>query len=171
MVEVTIDSIRVSLMSQHRVVILKDTTSDRYLPIWIGPFEADAITVELQQMPLSRPMTHDLLKNTIQELGAKVNYIIVSALRDDIFYAELVLSVNGKEISIDSRPSDAIALAVRARAPIYVEESVMQSAAVTPDEDVEADDTVASLEPDNEELSIFQDFVDTLDMDDLENNE
>lgn len=172
MVEVTIDSIRVSLMSQHRVVILKDTESDRYLPIWIGPFEADAITVELQQVPLSRPMTHDLLKNMISELGAEVNYIVVSDLRDDIFYAEVVLNVDGKEVAVDSRPSDAIALAVRARATIYVEESVMQSAAVTPDEDVEAEGSAISMgEPSDEELSIFQDFVDTLDMDDLEDNE
>ncbi len=172
MVEVTIDSIRVSLMSQHRVVILKDTHNDRYLPIWIGPCEADAITVELQGVPVSRPLTHDLLRSVISEMGAEVLYIVVSDLRNDIFYAQLIVSVGEREIAIDSRPSDAIALAVRVRVPIYVEDDVMDRAAVTPDEDVETELTSEDgIRPQDEELSIFEDFVDTLDLDDLEDNE
>src|SRR5258707_14148173 len=107
MVEVTIDSIRVSLMSQHRVVILKDVDSDRYLPIWIGQCEADAITVTLQEMEVSRPLTHDLLKNVIGEMGGEVEYIVISDLGNDVFYARIVMVAGGKRLEIDSRPSDA----------------------------------------------------------------
>jgi bifunctional DNase/RNase len=118
MVEVTIDSIRVSLMSQHRVVILKDVDSDRYLPIWIGPCEADAITVTLQEMEVSRPLTHDLLKNVIGEMGGEVEYIVISDLRNDVFYARIVMGAGGKRLEIDSRPSDALALAARLHVPV-----------------------------------------------------
>src|SRR5438270_13120799 len=109
MVEVTIDSIRVSLMSQHRVVILKDTESDRYVPIWIGPCEADAITVELQGVEVPRPLTHDLLKSIINDLGAEVVQVVVSDLRNDVFHARIVLNHNGRRLEIDSRTRDAIA--------------------------------------------------------------
>jgi bifunctional DNase/RNase len=143
--------------------------SDRYLAIWIGPCEADAITVELQGVPVQRPLTHDLLKSVIDEMGAKVEYIIVNDLHDDIFYANIIVKVNGKQITIDSRPSDAIALAVRVRVPVYVEDDVMDRAAVTPDEDMETE--AEDGEEGEEGLSIFEDFVDTLDLDDLEDNE
>ncbi|HLA41817.1 MAG TPA: bifunctional nuclease family protein [Aggregatilineales bacterium] len=169
MVEVTIDSIRISLMSQHRVVILKDTTSDRYLPIWIGPSEADAITVELQNMEVARPLTHDLLKSVIHTLGGEVKYIVVNNLEDDIFYAKIVIDQSGRELEIDSRPSDAIALSVRVQVPIYVEEKVMDSA-VTPDEDVDLTSTAPAPTADDDKLSVFKDFVDSLDMDDLEDS-
>jgi bifunctional DNase/RNase len=122
MVEVTIDSIRVSLMNQHRVVVLKETDSDRYLPIWIGPFEADAITIQLQGVQVPRPLTHDLLKSFIRELGVKVSHVLVSELRNDTFFAQIVVDVDGNSMEIDSRPSDAIALAVRVGAPIFVSE-------------------------------------------------
>jgi bifunctional DNase/RNase len=167
MVEVSIDSIRVSLMSQHRVVILKDMASDRYLPIWIGPSEADAITVELQNMEVARPLTHDLLKSVILTMGGQVKYIVVSNLEEDIFYARILIEVNGKELEVDSRPSDAIALAVRVQVPIYVEEKVMDNA-ITPDEDVELSATPATQPLDEDKLSIFKDFVESLDMDDLD---
>jgi len=117
MIQVTVDSIRASLMSQHRVVILKDVDSERYLPIWIGPFEAEAITLELQQVELARPLTHDLLNAVITEMGANVSHVLVNELRDDTFYACVVLDNNGQPLEVDSRPSDAIALAVRAKAP------------------------------------------------------
>jgi bifunctional DNase/RNase len=168
MVEVTIDSIRVSLMSQHRVVILKDVDSERYLPIWIGPCEADAITLELQDVEVSRPLTHDLLKSVISEMGAEVAYIVVNDLHNDIFFAQIVVNVNGTQLTIDSRPSDAIALAVRVRVPIYVEDSVMARASVTPDEEVEGE---AGTAADDAGLSIFKDFVDTLNLEDLEDKE
>jgi hypothetical protein len=138
MIEVEVNSIRVSLMNQQRVVVLKDINDDRYLPIWIGQFEADAITIELQESrSIKRPLTHDLLKATIEELGATVDYVFINDMRNNIFYARLVLEVNGETLEIDSRPSDAIAVAVRARAPIFVSEMVMDRSAVEPDESVE----------------------------------
>ena len=137
MIEVIIDSIRVSLMSQYRIVILKDTNSDRYLPIWIGPCEADAITIELQEMPPQRPLTHDLLKSMIRELGGKVVNILINDLRHDVYYARIVIDVGGKQIEVDSRPSDAIALAVRTKVPIFVAETVMERHSIEPEEDVE----------------------------------
>jgi bifunctional DNase/RNase len=167
MVEVSIDSIRVSLMSQHRVVILKDMVSDRYLPIWIGPSEADAITVELQNMEVARPLTHDLLKSVIVTMGGQVKHIVVNNLEEDIFYARILIEVNGRELEVDSRPSDAIALAVRVQVPIYVEEKVMDNA-ITPDEDVELSATPPTPMLDDDKLSIFKDFVESLDMDDLD---
>jgi bifunctional DNase/RNase len=172
MIEVVIDSIRVSLMSQYRIVILKDINSDRYLPIWIGPCEADAITIELQEMPPQRPLTHDLLKSVIQELGGQIIHILISDLRDDVYYARIVVEVNGRQMEIDSRPSDAIALAVRARVPIFVSETVMERAAVHPEEDVNLTEmTTGARTEDEERLSAFKDFVNTLDLDDLDDDE
>jgi bifunctional DNase/RNase len=159
-VEVAIDSVRVSLISQHRVVVLRDE-SQRYLPIWIGPFEADAITIELQNVDVARPLTHDLLKATIQGLGASVSHVVVNGLSDNTFYASVVLDIDGRSMEVDSRPSDAIALAVRAKAPIYVEDSVMERAGIVPSKDISASGE------EEEDLSAFRDFVDTLDLDDL----
>ena len=135
MVEMTIDSIRVSLMNYQRVVILKEKGTNRYLPIWIGPAEADAIAVKLQNVELSRPLTHDLLQSVISTLGASVDYIVVSGLKEDTFYARLALSVDGVKLDIDSRPSDALALAVRVGAPIYAEESVLEKAGIILEEE------------------------------------
>lgn len=163
MVEVTIDSIRVSLMSQDRMVVLKDIDSDRYLPIWIGPFEADAITIQLQGVQVARPLTHDLLKSLIHTLNVKVSHITVNDLRNNTFFAEIVLDVKGEELQIDSRPSDAIALAVRVGAPIFVAEHVMEQAAIIPEEDI----TEAVTTDEETGLDAFRDFVDTLDLDDL----
>ncbi len=167
MVEVTIDSIRVSLMSQHRVVILKDVDSERYLPIWIGPCEADAITVELQEVEVARPLTHDILTNVIQELGADVSHILVRDLRDDVFYAFIVLDQNGTRLEVDTRPSDALAVAVRVSVPIFVEDDVMDQAGIVPEPEMEAEDS----DVDDERLSAFADFVDTLDLEDLDDEE
>jgi bifunctional DNase/RNase len=173
MIEVVIDSIRVSLMSQHRIVVLRDTNSDRYLPIWIGPYEADAITVELQEVPPPRPLTHDLLKSMIRELGGRVVHILISELRNDIYYARVVIEQNGKQLEIDSRSSDAIALAVRAKAPIFVAEQVMDKAGIEPDEDVEQEvvgdgeeaPAARGEDVDETKLSAFADFVNSLDLD------
>jgi bifunctional DNase/RNase len=164
MIEVTIDSVRVSLMTQHRVVVLKETDSDRYLPIWIGPFEADAITIQLQGVQVPRPLTHDLLKSFIRELGVKVSHVLVNELRNDTFFARIVVDVNGKSMEIDSRPSDAIALAVRVGAPIFVAEEVMGQASITPEEDISHEATTAE---EGEALDAFRDFVESLDLDDL----
>lgn len=165
MVEVVIDSIRVSLMSPQRIVILKEMDSERFLPIWIGPFEADAITLSLQELEVARPMTHDLLRNLLQVLGAQVLQVKITELREDVFYARIVISVNGREMEIDSRPSDALALAVRVHVPIFVAEVVMDEAASIPEAEVDADD---ATEEGDERLEVFKDFVDTLDLDDLD---
>jgi len=162
MVEVKIESIRVSLMSQYRVVILKDAESNRYLPIWIGPYEADAITIHLQEMQVLRPLTHDLVIKVIEEMGARIERVVVTELRNDTFYARVILSLNDKELSIDARPSDAIALSVRAGCSIFVEDDVMERAGVTPEEDATVGD---------EDLGAFKDFIGSLDLDDLEKNQ
>ena len=171
MVEVKIDSIRVSLMSQHRIVLLKDLHSERYLPIWIGQSEADAITIELKHVgEIDRPLTHDLLKSVITEMGGTVKYVLVNDMRSDIFYANIIVHTIDETLHLDSRPSDAIALAVRAKVPVYVDEKVMDMA-VTPDEEVRLDDdSPAPAKVDEEKLSLFKDFVDSLDLDDLEDS-
>ena len=174
MIEVKIDSIRVSLMSQHRVVVLKEIDAERYLPIWIGPFEADAITVQLQDIQVARPLTHDLLKSVIDEMGATVSHVMVNELKNDTFYARIVMDVNGESMEIDSRPSDAIALAVRVRAPLFVAEEVMEIASIVPEpglEEISPEGESAPLsEEEEEKLSVFRDFINELDLDDLEKN-
>ncbi|MCD6391479.1 MAG: bifunctional nuclease family protein [Dehalococcoidia bacterium] len=168
MVEMTIDSIRVSLMNYQRVVILKEKGTNRYLPIWIGPAEADAIAVKLQNVELSRPLTHDLLQSVITTLGASVDYIVVSGLKDDTFYANLALSIDGVKLDIDSRPSDALALAVRVGAPIYAEESVLEKAGIILED--ETGKHVSEDKLDEQELkglSAYKDFINTLDLEDF----
>ena len=172
MIEVTIDSIRVSLMSQHRVAILKDEEGERYLPIWIGPCEADAITVELQEMEMARPLTHDILATAIADLGGTVAHILIRDLSNDVFYAQILVNQNGERVEIDARPSDAMALAVRVQVPIYVEEKVMEQAGITPEEDIEDElDSTETDVMDDKDISVFSDFVDTLDLDDLDSDE
>lgn len=175
MIKVFIDSIRVSLMSQLRVVILKDPISGKYLPIFIGPCEAEAIAVKLQNVSVERPLTHDLLKSVITEMGGRVQHIVVNDLRQDTFYAQIMVEQNGQTRVIDSRPSDAIALSVRLDVPIYVAESVMERASIMPDEEVESDVAPSTrrveAEEDEERLSLFEDFVESLDLDDLDSDE
>jgi bifunctional DNase/RNase len=174
LIEVTIDSIRVSLMSQHRVVVLREIDSDRYLPIWIGPFEADAITIQLQGVQVARPLTHDLLKSMIDQMGAKISHVMVSELKNDTFYARIVMDIDGKSMEVDARPSDAIALAVRVSAPLFVAEEVMDAASIVPEQSLEEAELEADAEPISEEeeekLAVFRDFIDELDLDDLGKN-
>ncbi len=167
----TIESIRVSLMNYQRVVILKEKSSDRYLPIWIGPAEADAIAVQLQDVSVPRPLTHDLLRSVIDTLGAVVQHVFVNDLSNDTFYARIILDVNGNSVEIDSRPSDAIALAVRAKVPIFADESVLEKAGVLLDKDGETPDRLERVKVDPEELekmSAFKDFIESLDLDDFD---
>jgi uncharacterized protein len=172
LVEMTIESIRVSLMNYQRVVILREKSSDRYLPIWIGPAEADAIAVQLQEVSVPRPLTHDLLRSVIDDLGAVVNHVLVNDLSNDTFYARIVLDVNGESREIDSRPSDAIALAVRAKVPIFAEEQVLDKAGVMLDKDgetVQAGDRQRPVDPEElEKMSAFKDFIESLDLDDFD---
>mgnify|MGYP006295770783 CR=1 FL=1 len=161
MVEVKIAGIQVNLMSNHRVVLLKEVDSDRYLMIWIGPFEAEAINIKLQEVDYPRPLTHDLMRNVIGTLGAEVEQVVVTELRDDTFYARIILTVEGEYVDIDARPSDAMALAVRTEAPIFVADEVMEQAGVIPEKDLMAEGVT------EEESSAFDDFLDNLDIDDL----
>ena len=176
MIEMTIDSIRVSLMNYQRVVILKEKAAERYLPIWIGPAEADAIAVKLQGVSLPRPLTHDLLHSVIGALGANINSIIINDLKSDTFYAKIILNVDGGQTEIDSRPSDALALAVRAKAPIFADEEVLDKAGILLDKETgkpiapETDGAEGKIVPEDElkRLSAFTDFINTLDLDDFE---
>lgn len=166
MIRVVVDSIRVSLMSQHRVVVLRETEGARYLPIWIGPFEADSITIELQGVPMVRPLTHDLLKSVLDELGAKVEYVVVNDLREDTFFARIILDVNGERHDLDSRPSDAIALAVRVKAPIFVAPHVMDEAGILSEAESGTGEVLSEEEEEN--LSVFKQFLENLDLDEDE---
>ena len=178
MIEMTIDSIRVSLMNYQRVVILKEKMAKRYLPIWIGPSEADAIAVKLQGVTVPRPLTHDLLGSVIDSLGGALDSIIVSDLKSDTFYAKIILNVDGQQVEIDSRPSDALALAVRTDAPIFAEEAVLDKAGILLDEEtgkpimeegeeVDTKDKKVS-EEEMRKMSAFHDFINTLDLDDFD---
>jgi uncharacterized protein len=172
MVQVVIDSVRVSLMSPQRVVVLRQTDLERYLAIWVGPYEAESITVALQEVEMSRPLTHDLLKNVFSTFNAKILRIEIIALKDDIFYGNIVADADEKIIDIDARPSDAIALAVRAHVPILVGQDVMDAAGIVPEKDMQSDVPAAraahaeDAKPltlparDNEEgLDVFEDFL------------
>ncbi len=129
-VEMTIDGIRVSLMNYQRVVMLKEKMAERYLPIWIGPAEADAIAVKLQGVTVPRPLTHDFIHSIIKTLSASVKSACINKLDNDTFFAKVTLISNNKPIEIDCRPSDALALAVRVNAPIFAEERVLNKAGI-----------------------------------------
>lgn len=164
MIEVTVESIRVSLINQQRLVVLRENGSQRYLPIWIGPFEAEAITMGLQGTEAGRPLTHDLLRNTFEQLGAKARHIFINALQDDTFFAQVVLDVDGESVEIDSRPSDAIALAVRVDVPIFVADDVMDQAGQLPATEVD-DGGAPAAATDDDTLEVFRDFFEGLDLD------
>ena len=181
MEEMTIDSIRGGLMNSQFVVILKEKSADRYLPIWIGPSEANAIAIKLQGKELSRPLTHDLLRLIIDALGASVDSIIVSDLKNDTFYAKIILRVDGEQMEIDSRPSDALALAVRTNVTIYAEESVLDKASILLDKetgkpifdekDLGGGGKGRGRKINDEELRrlcAFRDFIDNLDLDEFD---
>jgi hypothetical protein len=151
--EMVVDSVRVHMLSTQHVVILREADRERYLPIWIGSWEAQAIAMKLQGVEAERPLTHDLLVSILGELGVRVRRIIVSDLADETYRARVVLSRGEDEYDIDARPSDAIALAVRVSAPIFATDAVLDRAAVMPEADEE------------ERLSVFRDFVNSLDAD------
>jgi len=187
MKEMTIDSIRVSLMNYQRVVLLREKaeegededTPKRYLPIWIGPAEADAIAVKLQGVNVPRPLTHDLLTSIIATLGAHIDSIIVNDLKNDTFYAKIILNTDGEQTEIDSRPSDALALAVRLEVPIYADESVLDRAGILLDKETgkpimeeagtpEGKGKKEVSEEEMKRMSAFYDFINTLDLEDFD---
>ncbi len=161
MIRVTIDSIRVSLISPHRIVVLREEDGERHVPIWVGPNEAEALSINLRGTEVPRPLTHDLLKNLVEALDATVSHILISELRDEVFYATIVMALDGRVVEVDARPSDAINLAVRTNAAIFVSELVLDTAGVMPETSIDGN------EGDEEDLSVFADFVESLDLDDL----
>jgi bifunctional DNase/RNase len=184
MVEVVIDSVRVSLMSPQRLVVLRQLDADRFLPIWVGPYEAEAITVALQEIEMIRPLTHDLLKNIFTTFNTRIMRVEIVSLREDIYYGNIIAeTIDGQTITIDSRPSDAIALAVRAHVSILVSPDVMTSAGIIPEKDIAAQTPPASYstastsapiskstpsqsaDPADDRLSIFEDFLSHIDVD------
>src|SRR5689334_1263193 len=174
MIRVTVDSIRVSLLTQNRVVVLREVDSRRYLPIFIGPFEADAIAVALQGLEPQRPMTHDLLKSVFTELGSSIRQIVINDLRESTFFARIVVDQGSHTIEVDARPSDAIALAVRSDVPIFVEPHVFERAGTTSEDEESAaleEQPSEESEPevaDEEGLSPFREFINSLDFEDDE---
>lgn len=175
MIEVQIDSVRVHLMTPNRLVVLKEINADRYLPIWVGVYEAEAITVALQEVEVSRPLTHDLLKNVFHAFNARITRIEIVKLENDTYFGAIIADVNGREVRIDSRSSDAIALSVRAHVPILVHASVMDAASIVPEQDMPEDSEPpqksepAPLSKEGvERLSVFEDFLGKLDLDKLD---
>jgi bifunctional DNase/RNase len=169
MIKVEIDSVRVSLTNQQRIVILKEVDRERYLPIWIGLYEAEAITIALQDIQVARPQTHDLLNAVIKALSGRLLQIEVLSLSEDVFYGNLVIEAEGRQIHVDCRPSDALALAARTHVPILISEEVMEQAGIVPEEDMvagsqEEQNDQISEEPD---LEIYEDFLKNFNLDDL----
>jgi bifunctional DNase/RNase len=158
--------------------VLKQTNALRYLTIWVGPYEAEAITIALQEVEVARPLTHDLIKSIFTAFNARITRIEIVKLQDEIFYGNVIAEVDGNEIRIDSRPSDAIAIAVRAHVPILVHVDVMDTAGMSPEQDMPAETSTpprkeapAPLSDEaNDRLSIFKDFIDKLDMDKPDEN-
>lgn len=174
MIEVFVESIRVNMTNYKRVVMLKEKTAQRYLPIWIGHFEADAIAIPMQNVPVSRPLTHDLLGSVISALGGKVTQVVINELADETFYAKLIVDADGRHVEVDSRPSDAIALAIRAKVPIFVEDAVLDQAGMVFENEAEAEEVAQSdSKPapaetiDESKLGVFREFIETLDLGDL----
>ena len=176
MVEVVIDSIRVSLMNQQRIVILREVDQERYLAIWVGVYEAEHLTIALQNVAVSRPLTYNLFTNILKALNARILQVEVVALREETYYGNIVLEANGQILNIDSRPSDAINLAARTHVPILVAREVMDAAGIVPEEDEVTDETdLVDLEEGSEageeRLSVFEDFLEQLDLDEDEDEE
>jgi bifunctional DNase/RNase len=154
-IEMTIKGLMVDPITNMPIIILRDKDGQRVLPIWVGVFEANAIALQIENVTTPRPMTHDLLKNVIQDLRGRIEKIVVSDLKENTFYALIYLTVGGEVMAVDARPSDAIALALRARAPIFVEEKVIDHA------------KTADLVPDKGETERLQKWLESLDPDDM----
>lgn len=182
MIEAVVDSIRMNMVDRSRILLLRERSGDRHLPIWIGEFEADAIVLEMQGTTPQRPMAHDLIVDMVQDLGARVVRVVVNDLSRDIYYARVVIERAGEVIEIDSRPSDAVAIAVRAGCPIFVDDTVMDRAGISIEED-DSDESIAEhrsyahqqgsgteqlAEVEEPGLDVFRDFINTIDTDDRE---
>jgi len=185
LVEMQIESVRVHMLSNRHVVILKDTEGDRYLPIWIGAWEASAIAMRLQGLSAERPLTHDLFAAALQRLGVRVERVVISELSEETYHARIHLERDGVEVEVDARPSDALALAVRAEVQIFAAEEVLAQAGLAADPDAEADEDDDAEDdagadrpqrrrpplesvgdaPADPRLDMFRDFVNSLEVD------
>jgi bifunctional DNase/RNase len=175
LIEMVVESVRVHMLSSRHVVILKETDHDRYLPIWIGPWEASAIAMKLQGLTPDRPLTHDLFATALEGLGVRVDRVVISTLAEETYHARLHLERDGQTFEIDSRPSDALALAVRTGGRIFASEAVLEQAALGAEgggdeESTEIDPEGTPLESTGERivdprLDVFRDFVNSLDVD------
>jgi bifunctional DNase/RNase len=168
LVEMVVESVRVHMLSSQHVVILKESERERYLPIWIGPWEANAIAMRLQGLTPERPLTHDLFATALEELGVHIQQVVIADLADETFHARLFLEANGRIIEVDSRPSDALALAVRAGVKIYAAEAVLNRAAVEPEaRSADEIEMTGELGPGRQDprLEVFRDFVNSLEVD------
>jgi bifunctional DNase/RNase len=154
-IEMTIKGLMVDPITNMPIIILRDKAEQRVLPIWVGVFEANAIALQIENVTTPRPMTHDLLRNVIHDLKADIQKIVVSDLKDNTFYALIYLTVNGEAMAIDARPSDAIALALRARAPIFVEDTVIDHA------------KTVDFAPEKGDSERLQKWLESLDPDDM----
>ena len=188
LVEMQIESVRVHMLSNRHVVILKDAVGDRYLPIWIGAWEASAIAMRLQGLQAERPLTHDLFAAALERLGVNVERVVISELADETYHARIHLERDGVQVEVDARPSDALALAVRAEVQIFAAEEVLAQAGLNADPDEEAgaeddpddNDTevgerrqrrarpieqVGGEGPVDPRLDMFRDFINSLEVD------
>jgi bifunctional DNase/RNase len=160
LIEMVVESVRVHVLSSQHVVILKETERDRYLPIWIGPSEANAIAMRLQGISAERPLTHDLLVSVLGAVHGNLSRVVVTHVSDGTFHARLYLeTAEGGETEIDSRTSDAIAVAIRTGSTIYVDERVLDEAGVEPEANGEL------TGEDDQKLAVFREFVNSLDVD------
>ena len=155
LIEMAIKGLMIDQVTSTPIIVLRDKEGGRILEIWVGVFEANAIALQIENVTTPRPMTHDLLKNVIQDLRGRIEKIVVSDLKENTFYALIYLTVGGELMAVDARPSDAIALALRARAPIFVEERVIDHAKTT------------DLTPDKGETERLQKWLESLDPDDM----
>jgi uncharacterized protein len=180
-VEAMVDSVRISLTNAQRIIMLKQVDAERYLPIWIGPYEAESITIALQEIEVSRPQTHDLIRNILTAMDARLSRIEIISLKEDVYYGRLVIEAPEKVLKVDARPSDAIALAVRYHAPIQVVAAILEKAGIHPERDLLIDEILEESSPnsgdsaaksddtkDASRLSVFEDFLEGLDINDDE---
>jgi uncharacterized protein len=177
LVEMVVESVRVHMLSSRHVVILKESEHDRYLPIWIGPWEASAIAMKLQGLTADRPLTHDRFASALENLGVRVDRVVISTLAEETYHARLHLERDGTFFEIDSRPSDALALAVRTGGRIFASEAVLEQAALGGDASATGDEESGDVVPEGSplestgekivdpRLDVFRDFVNSLDVD------
>ena len=184
LIEAVVDSIRISLTNAQRVVMLKQLDAEHYLPIWIGPYEAESITIALQEIEVARPQTHDLIKNILTVMDARLDRIEITSLKEDVYYGRMIIEAEDKTFEIDARPSDAIAMAVRYHAPIQIVASMMQRVGIAPERDLLLDEIfepptssgqngsskAQGSESDTDRLSVFEEFLEGLGPDDEDNN-